>query len=120
MILFLFNIIMSIMAGRRYAQLKHDATLVRKRLGENLMFFIYLPLYMMIIFIICINLCYMIFSHGLSLMFSTILGLITNPYMGFIISIILITASYIYYNYKYMEIDKSLTKYAKLLIKKNK
>ncbi len=122
LILFLLNIVMSIMAGRKYAQLKHDATLVRKKLGKNLMFFVYLPLYLMIIFIICINLCYMVFSHGLSLMLSTILGLlglIANPYMGFIISVILITASYFYYNHRYKKVDKPLTRYAKLLIKQN-
>ncbi len=121
--LFILNIFLSILAGKKYAQLKHDVDLVRKRLGFNPMLFIYLPLYLLLIAIICINICYMIFSHGLSLMFSTflgVLGIISNPYMGFIISIVLITFSYIYYSHKYKKIDEPLTRYVKLVMKRKK
>ncbi len=118
-LLLVLNIVLSVKTGRDTAKLYHDIKLVKKTIGKGLPGIAYLPVLFMLLLIICINICYLLLSKTITLMILGILAitrLVENPYTGFILSVILITVLFIYYNRRYRGINKPSTKYARLML----
>ncbi len=121
LILIILNILLSFKAGRNYARLSHDAALLKKRIGRGLTGYAYIPFYLMLLFIIFINIAYMLFVKAFTTMLkvflNTFFGLALDPYTQIIIAFIVILLSYYYYHNKYKYVDKPLTRQARLILK---
>ncbi len=120
LILIILNILLSFKAGRNYARLSHDAALLKRRIGKGLGSYAYIPFYLMLLFIIFINIAYMLFVKAFTTMLkvflNTFFGLALDPYTQVIVAIIVILSSYYYYRNKYKYVDKPLTRQARMML----